>query len=157
MATDLMKDWIVELHNPERKQVKGYLGRVDTNGVKSNCCLGVLCEVSGIEPEARVIGQFDADQGITTLHYDGNSGLPDSSVIDQVLDTHSNYSGTLDLYEEEAEDDDGYVYHRRVTADEANDLYNHNFKEIAEKLSERYLNAEEQFEVRKRIEDLGWA
>ena len=143
MATQLMKDWIVELHNPEREQVKGYLGRVN-NGAKSNCCLGVLCEVKGIEPTYRSAG-IDS----FTLVYDGETALPRSSVINEVLGRAEQYGPcTVHLFEN---DDD-----EAVAADEANDNYGLSFKEIAGHLMDQYLNEEEKSEVRKRIEDNGW-
>jgi hypothetical protein len=144
MATQLMKDWIVELHNPERKQVVGYLGRVNREGVKFNCCLGVLCEVKGIAPKPRK----EIDETFT-LAYNGQTGMPGDDVLIDVLGLPEGYSPfSVDLYE----DDDDII-----SADEANDTYGLTFKQIAEKLEEKYLNEEEQFEVRKRIEDLGWA
>lgn len=150
MATDLMKDWIVELHNPERKQTQGVLGRRTAEGVQSNCCLGVLCEVDGIEPYASPM-----TDGSYILQYAGREGMPTSDLIAKVLDKDLDvwYSETVELYEDE--DEDGNL--NTIVADEANDTYGLSFEEIAEKLSERYLSGEEQFEVRKRIEDLGWA
>lgn len=157
MATELMKDWIVELHNPERNQLTGGLGRINPDGVKSNCCLGVLCEVSGINGEE---GAYYDDYG-TELVYNGRTGMPSSSVIQAVLDSDptvlSDDDSSVALYEEEDEDLDGTPYTRTVTADYANDAKGKSFKDIAEHLSERYLSGEEQFEVRKRVEDLGWA
>lgn len=150
MATQLMKDWIVELHNPERKQTQGLLGRRTAEGVQSNCCLGVLCEVDGIEPRESLTSDGDY-----TLIYAEREGMPPSSLIAKVLDKDPTlwYSETVELYE----DEDGDGYEVTIVADEANDTHGLSFEEIADKLSERYLNAEEQFEVRKRIEDLGWA
>jgi len=149
MATQLMKDWIVELYNPERKQTQGLLGRVNKEGVRSNCCLGVLCEVDGIEPETRDWGDG------TVLLYDGREGMPKSSLIAKLFgkDEDLVFSETVTLYEDQ--DVDGYI--REITADEANDTYGLSFKEIAAKLEDRYLDEEERFEVRKRVEDLGWA
>jgi hypothetical protein len=160
MATELMKDWIVELHNPERKQTQGYLGVLDLGtGVVSNCCLGVLCEVNGLEPTTRD-DDVSSAPGVT-LYYDGMSGLAPYWVISNLLEDDGSRSGavgsTIDLFEDEGVDYEGCAYTRTVTADEANDEFHLTFKEIAEKLSERYLTTEEQFEVRKRVEDLGWA
>ena len=155
MATELMKNWIVELHNPERKQTTGYLGRINPDGERSNCCLGVLCEVKGDQGEARFIGELDTQSGYKTIFYGGASGLPNPEIIDEVLDVEpgTTYTGTLDLFTDESED--GYPY--QVPADEANDRLKMTFKEIAHHLSLKYLNDDEAFEVRKRVEDLGWA
>lgn len=152
MATQLMKDWIVELHNPERKQTEGTLGR-RIKGVQSNCCLGVLCEVDGIEPEVRHYSSLDDGEYI--LVYGGQEGMPHTSVLAKVLDLdpEQTHSFSVDLYTDE--DEDGYV--RDITADEANDNYGLTFVEIADKLVIRYLNEDEAFEVRKRVEDKGWA
>jgi hypothetical protein len=157
MATELMKSWIVELHNPERKQTTGTLGKIDSEGVKSNCCLGVLCEVNGTNP---IEGAHYDDFG-TELVYDGRTGLPNSELILTLLGDQKNDLVDDDisvyLYEEEDTDLDGEPYMRKITADYANDARGKTFKEIADYLSERYLSGEEQFEVRKRIEDNGWA
>lgn len=156
MATDLMKDWIVELHNPERKQLTGGLGRIGTDGVKSNCCLGVLCEVQGIEG---VNGNTYEGYG-TELVYAGRTGLPNNEVIDLLFAGEPDApesDGTVALYEEEDEDLDGTRYMRTVTADYANDAAGKSFTEIAGYLCERYLSGPEKFEIRKRVEDLGWA
>lgn len=149
MATELMKNWIVELHNPDRVQTKGYLGRQDEDGERSNCCLGVLCEVRGDEG---VLREDEYKPGMFTVLYDGASGLPTSEVINDLLGINDDYSGTLKLYNK---DDDGYQY--AVTADEANDTYDLSFTQIAEKLIEKYLDEDEAFEVRKAVEDKGWA
>jgi hypothetical protein len=150
MATQLMKNWIVELHNPERKQTQGLLGRKNAEGVQSNCCLGVLCEVDGIEPS-----ESSLDDGTFVLMYEGREGMPNSEVIARVLgkDEEDYWNETVDLYEDQ--DEDGHI--STIPADEANDTYGLTFKEIAQKLEERYLSEDEAFEVRKRVEDLGWA
>jgi hypothetical protein len=156
MATQLMKDWIVELHNPERKQMTGGLGVINSEGVKSNCCLGVLCEVNGTNP---IEGAKYDDYG-TELVYDGRTGMPNIEVIAALFAEDSDLIGeneSVDLYEEEDEDLDGTPYTRTVTADYANDARGKSFTEIADLLSERYLSGEEQFEVRKAVEDKGWA
>ena len=152
MATELMKDWIVELHNPERNQTEGLLGRLDSDGVQSNCCLGVLCEVDGIQPVPRKLSNDDNE---FILLYDGREGMPTVDVLARVLDKdpEGEHTFSVDLYEDQ--DEDGYE--GTITADEANDTYGFTFKEIADKLIIRYLTEEEAFEVRKRIEDLGWA
>lgn len=152
MATELMKDWIVELHNPDRKQTEGTLGR-RVKGVQSNCCLGVLCEVEGIEPTTRKYESLGEDEEI--LVYGGQEGMPAVEVLARVLnkDPEVEHNYSVDLYTDE--DEDGYV--RDITADEANDSYGLTFTEIADKLVIRYLNDDEAFEVRKRVEDLGWA
>lgn len=152
MATQLMKDWIVELHNPERKQTQGLLGRLDADGVQSNCCLGVLCEVDGIQPTTRKMS-IDDDEFI--LLYGGQEGMPSVDVLARVLDKDpdSEHTFSVDLYEDQ--DEDGYE--GTITADEANDTYGLTFVEIANKLVIRYLNDDEAFEVRKRVEDKGWA
>ncbi len=165
MATQLMKDWIIELYNPDRKQTKGYLGEQYSDGSKANCCLGVLCEVDGVEGELKEDDEElipNSSVGSKTLYYKGMSGLPDTSVIAKVLDRdpvedHLISTETLDLYEVEEDDWDGNLVERTITADEANDDHGLTFVEIAEKLSERYLSSEEQFEVRKAVEDKGWA
>lgn len=145
MATDLMKNWIVELHNPERNQCEGFLGKVDANG-KSNCCLGVLEEVYGTVPT-------EEDGG--ALAYDGRTAMPSIDVIVAVrgddVDTVSNESGdpSVKLGEDH--------YGDPIWAEGANDDLGWSFKEIARALTDVYLNDDEAFEVRKRVEDLGWA
>lgn len=145
MATELMKDWIVELHNPERNQCEGFLGKLE-NGVKSNCCLGVLEEVSGTVP-------VPSDGG--SLAYDGRTAMPSVDVVSAVL------AKDADVIENEGGDasvnlgvDD---YGDNIWAEGANDDLGWTFTEIADKLEEKYLTPEESFEVRKRIEDNGWA
>lgn len=144
MATQLMKDWIVELHNPERNQCEGFLGRLE-NGAKSNCCLGVLEEVNGLEP-------VEVDGG--SLSYDGRTAMPSIDVIVAVrgddVDTILNESGDPSV--KLGEDD----YGDPIWAESANDDLGWSFTEIADKLEELYLNEDEAFEVRKRVEDLGW-
>lgn len=157
MATELMKNWIVELHNPDRVQTKGYLGREDRNGQRSNCCLGVLCEVNGIEPDVRK-DEYD-DTEFSTLYYDGYSGIPGVPVLEVLFADRErgDYVESVALYEEEVDDWNGNPINRTITADVANDEKDLTFVEIAEKLSERYLSREEKFEVRKAVEDKGWA
>lgn len=164
MATELMKDWIVELHNPERRQTTGYLGEQYSDGTQANCCLGVLCEVKGINPVP--YGVDEDEDGLNsnraiTLSYEGKTGLAPTHVIEDVLGLDKNpyASGaeTLDLYETEQTDWDGFPITATVSANEANDEHGLTFKEIADKLVERYLSGDEAFEVRKRVEDLGWA
>lgn len=145
MATELMKNWIVELHNPERNQCEGFLGKVD-DGVKSNCCLGVLEEVYGTVPT-------EEDGG--ALAYDGRTAMPSIDVIVAVrgddVGIVSNEFGDASV--KLGEDD----YGDPIWAEGANDDLGWSFKEIARALTDGYLNNDEAFEVRKRIEDLGWA
>lgn len=145
MATELMKDWIVELHNPERKQTEGFLGKME-NGVKSNCCLGVLEEVSGTVPVV-------SDGG--SLAYDGRTAMPSVEVVSAVLAKDaaviSNEGGDASV--KLGEDD----YGDNIWAESANDDLGWTFEEIARALTDRYLNEDEAFEVRKRVEDNGWA
>jgi hypothetical protein len=145
MATELMKDWIVELHNPERKQTIGCLGKME-DGVKSNCCLGVLEEVNGVVPTETKGG---------TLVYDGRTSMPSVDVISAVL------AKDTDVVENEGGDAsvalDVDEYGDTIWAESANDDLEWSFEMIARALIDKYLSPEEEFEVRKRIEDLGWA
>lgn len=145
MATELMKDWIVELHNPERNQCEGFLGKLE-NGVKSNCCLGVLEEVSGTVPVPSEGG---------TLAYDGRTAMPSVEVVGAVLGKDpgviENRGGDASVKLGEDR------YGDNIWAEVANDDLDWSFTDIADKLEEMYLTPEESFEVRKRVEDNGWA
>lgn len=150
MATQLMKDWIVELHNPERKQATGGLGYLHEDGSSSNCCLGVLCEVAGIQGETMLDEPHFTTSDRETLIYRGRESMPPSEVIDQVMGNEMpGGDESVVLFEDDTDDE--------VWAESANDDLGLSFREIAARLEDKYLTTEEQFEVRKRIEDKGWA
>jgi hypothetical protein len=49
MQAELRNRWIAALRSGRYAQGKGYLRQDDMDGVARYCCLGVLCEVAGIE------------------------------------------------------------------------------------------------------------
>lgn len=151
MATQLMKDWIVELHNPDRDQTTGQLGREDLEGNRSHCCLGVLCEVSGLTAQKRE--EYDHEDNLSGfyLRYDGSDSLAPYNVISDLFDLEpSVYEDNVLLVSDF--DENGL----QVYADRANDELGWSFHQIASVLIDEYLTPEEAFEVRKRIEDNGW-
>lgn len=156
MATQLMKDWIVELHNPERKQKKGQLGFKDLEGNVSHCCLGVLCEVKGIEAEESESYEYDygsEDRKLIGfgLAYEDREALPPDELIAELFgDKYTEpYQDNVVLGVDE--------YGNDLMADHANDELGWSFKKIARAVMAQHLSTEEQFEVGKRIEDKGWA
>lgn len=157
MATELMKDWIVELHNPERKQDPGGLGYIYDDGTKTNCCLGVLCELVGIRgeiPEDLLDEDGEPDfsnDNRVYLTYRNRAEMPPTDVIDKVLGVDEPQGDDSVSFRINEDDDE------KTRAESANDELELSFKEIAGHLSDEFLSPEEQFEVRKRIEDNGWA
>lgn len=47
MNEDVKVEWVAKLRDPNTKQARGVLTRVNSKGeVLGNCCLGVLCEIA---------------------------------------------------------------------------------------------------------------
>jgi hypothetical protein len=52
MTPELKAKWITALRSGDYRQGIGALKRESHNGGESFCCIGVLCEVGGVEAEA---------------------------------------------------------------------------------------------------------
>jgi hypothetical protein len=54
MDNTLKTKWTAALRSGDYSQTSGLLTRLDLNGnVIGHCCLGVLCEIAGLESESR--------------------------------------------------------------------------------------------------------
>lgn len=49
MNEQIAKQWVAALRSGKYNQGQGFLCRIDPYGNKYHCCLGVLCEVLGVE------------------------------------------------------------------------------------------------------------
>jgi hypothetical protein len=106
MATKLMLDWIDALESGKYTQTKAQLGYQNCQGDRSYCCLGVLCEIAGVESRVDVDG---------AIEFDGLQSLPPPNVIDLLFDRESgeDWDDNVVLFEDETGMD--------VKADKAND------------------------------------
>jgi len=138
--TQLMVDWVAKLRDPDLAQAEGALCKVDADGNKSYCCLGVLEEVAGNEasPQVDVMRAGDgvkfenlAFYGLTAK---GETGLPSTRLIAEVLGVDpvgfmvDNVALGVDV--------DGCAFN----ASEANDDYGWSFEQIADQLEAVYIN-----------------
>lgn len=46
MNHEIKAEWLRRLRDPNRKQLRGDLTRIHKDGSRSDCCLGVLCEIA---------------------------------------------------------------------------------------------------------------
>jgi hypothetical protein len=86
MNEQIAKQWVEALRSGKYNQGQGFLCRIDANGNKYHCCLGVLCEILGVkgekidleeDPDTRDI----IDSGQTIIAYDYCVKLPPEVVF----------------------------------------------------------------------------
>jgi len=138
--TQLMVDWVAKLREPDLEQTEGALCKMDADGNKSYCCLGVLEEVAGNEarPQVDPMRAGDGVEYENLAFYGetakGETGLPSSRLVTAVLgDAHEgSQSDNVAL----GVDVDGCAFH----ASEANDDYGWSFERIADQLETVYIN-----------------
>src|SRR6187397_3127740 len=138
--TKLMIYWIAKLREPDLEQTDGALCRMDVDGNKSYCCLGVLEEVAGNEarPQVDVMRAGNGVEFENLAFYgptaQGETGLPSSRLVAEVLGVADEgfQSDNVAL----GVDVDGFAFH----ASEANDDYRWSFERIADQLEKVYIN-----------------
>jgi len=138
--TQLMVDWVAKLREPDLAQGDGALCRVDADGNKEYCCLGVLEEVAGNEArlQADVMRAGDGVKFENLAFFgpsaNGETGLPSSRLVAEVLgvadDRVQQDNVALGV------NDDGAVFF----ASEANDDHHWSFELIADQLEKVYIN-----------------
>lgn len=82
---DFVQKWIRALREPDRKQARAKLQRIDKNGDKTQCCLGVACEIYGLKTRPATTGDIsyaDKIKGVEVFEENGNAytSLPPVSV-----------------------------------------------------------------------------
>src|SRR5215216_5561462 len=84
LPPEVKSAWVNALREPGRKQAKNRLQLVDSNGNKHQCCLGVLCELQGLESEPAAndyddfsVWQFKFSRPDMEYGYTVENGLPD--------------------------------------------------------------------------------
>jgi len=140
--SQLMVNWVAKLREADLEQTEGALCKVDVDGNKSYCCLGVLEEVAGNEARPQENGFVKAGQdgcrfenvafyGPTAK---GETGLPSTRLIAELLGVDP--VGFMVDNVALGVDDDGMPFH----ASEANDDYHWSFEQIADQLEAVYIN-----------------
>ena len=81
MNEQIAKRWVDALRSGEYNQGEGFLCRIDANGRKYHCCLGVLCEILGAKGIKADLEQDPDDGNLidenqTIIAYDGCVKLP---------------------------------------------------------------------------------
>ena len=59
------KKWVAALRSGEYKQGRLYLCHTDEEGQTTHCCLGVLCEIAGLQKK---LNPTDDDKGVLTMY-----------------------------------------------------------------------------------------
>lgn len=86
MNPEIKQKWLEALRSGDYEQGKSYLHRIDEEGVDRYCCLGVLCNVLGVERE--LVGPNEEMSRQAHYTYDGRFGLPSANVeVDTGIDS----------------------------------------------------------------------
>lgn len=134
--TPLMIAWESALRDPNRLQTKNTLGRKNSDGTVSNCCLGVVEEVAG-----NVGVEFQHYSGQQYLRYEGptatgESDLPSRQLIQELMGegdpSFTGFPGGRNVCL-------GFAGSTAIFASEANDDYGWSFERIADQLRTVYI------------------
>ena len=102
---EVIRKWVDALRSGEFEQTKGQLGRVEEDGSRSYCCLGVLCELAAREGVIESARESDCAE----LIYDFAFSTPPRTVDewigidyavntpDELLDANDDYCDEIEL------------------------------------------------------------
>lgn len=89
MNKTVIREWVEALESDEYSQTTGQLTRIDKDGKKSHCCLGILCEIAsqrGIcqTSEGNEFVSYDDQVGVLPFSVSHWVGLDESPVAEGI-------------------------------------------------------------------------
>jgi hypothetical protein len=141
--TQLMIDWEKALRNPELKQTQGALCKVDEDGNKSFCCLGVLEEVAGnvakAQPQREYLGESANNWEFHGPTAYGEVGMPSGDLIDLLF----NRVTPVEEWNTQANVPLGVDYFGdSLGAADLNDDHHWTFEQIADEIRKVYIDGD---------------
>lgn len=142
MNKDVLRKWVDALRSGNFKQTKGRLSKIENDGSRTFCCLGVLCELAkdeiGLEETYREGLWFRGYGG--EFAYNGCETLPPDSVEDFLGEP--GFDWEVKLHEDVLYEDGEEVMYEAgdlVELAELNDEGDWTFAQIADAIESQYL------------------